>query len=702
MLKKYTLHGLSCANCAAKIESSAKKLEGIKTASLSFVTTTLKVEVEDWHTGDIQKTIEDTVHKYEPGILVYEKTGGLQAKIHEHDAAGKIKIVRLVAGAAAFAAGILSGYIGGGEYIRAAVLVFAYLLLGGDVIYRALKNIVRGKVFDENFLMSVATIGAFAIGEYAEGAGVMLFYQTGELFQDLAVRKSKKSIAGLMDIRPDYANVKRGGSFVKVSPGDVSIGDVIIVKPGEKIPLDGVVTEGTAMLDTTALTGESTPRRASVSDTVLSGCLNRDGVLMIEVTQTFGESTAAKIIDLVENAANKKAPTENFITKFARYYTPAVVALAALIAVAPPLIIGGLWSEWIRRGLIFLVISCPCALVISIPLGFFGGIGCASKNGILIKGGNYLEALHNLDIVVFDKTGTLTKGVFKVTSVQPASGFDADGLLELAANTGAYSSHPIALSVMREYGKPIDRQKLADYSDIAGYGVSVSQNGRTILTGNQKLMEKEGIPLEESHNIGTKVYVAVDGTYAGCVIISDEIKRDSQSAVSGLKAKGIRKTVMLTGDNRQIAEAIARKLEIDEVYSELLPQQKVEHVELLNGRKKKGGTLAFVGDGINDAHVLAMADVGVAMGGLGSDAAIEAADVVLMTDEPSKLLKAVDIAKHTRRIVWQNIVFALSVKALFLVLGAFGLASLWEAVFADAGVALLAILNAMRVLRKTL
>jgi len=703
LVREYTLHGLDCANCAAKIESAASKLEGVKTASLSFVTTTLRVEVEDGHSEDIQKTIEDTVHKYEPQILVYERTGREQAKGREHDAAGRMKKIRLIAGAAAFAAGLLLGSIGGSrEYIPAAVLVFAYLLLGGDIVFRALKNIVRGKVFDENFLMSAATIGAFAIGEYAEGVGVMLFYQTGEFFQDMAVRKSKKSIAGLMDIRPDYANIKRGGNIVKVSPEDVNIGDVIVVTPGEKIPLDGVVTEGSAMLDTTALTGESAPRRASVSDTVLSGCLNMDGVLTIEVTQTSGESTAAKIIDLVENAANKKAPTENFITKFARYYTPAVVALAVLIAVIPPLIDGGLWSEWIRRGLIFLVISCPCALVISIPLGFFGGIGCASKNGVLIKGGNYLEALHNLDMVVFDKTGTLTKGVFKVTAKEPAVGFDADALLELAATAEAYSSHPIALSVMREYGKIIDKQNLADYGEIAGYGITVSQNGRTILAGNQKLMEKTGIAFEESKSVGTKVYVAVDGTYAGCVVISDEIKEDSQSAVSGLKAKGVRKTVMLTGDNPQIAEAVAEKLKIDEVYGGLLPQQKVERVEMLNGQKRKGGTLAFVGDGINDAPVLAMADIGVAMGGLGSDAAIEAADVVLMTDEPSKFLKAVDVAKYTRRIVWQNIVFALLVKALFLALGAFGLASLWEAVFADVGVALLAILNAMRVLRKTL
>jgi Cd2+/Zn2+-exporting ATPase len=448
------------------------------------------------------------------------------------------------------------------------------------------------------------------------------------------------------------------------------------------------------------LTGESVPRKATVSDNVLSGCINQNGVLTIEVTKTFGESTVAKIIDLVENAGSKKAPTENFITKFARYYTPVVVILAALIAVIPPLLFSGVWSDWVNRGLIFLVISCPCALVVSIPLSFFGGIGGASKKGVLVKGGNYLEALNNLDIVVFDKTGTLTKGVFKVTSIQPSNGFSENELLRLAANAESFSNHPIALSVLKAYDGEVDKNKLSNYDEIAGHGVSVKADGEIILAGNYKLMKLMGITCEEVSGIGTKIYVAVDKIYAGYIIISDEIKADSHNAIAELKAKGVRKTVMLTGDNPQIAEAIAKELNLDEVYGGLLPGEKVEKVEMLNGQKRPKGLLAFVGDGINDAPVLARADIGIAMGGLGSDAAIEAADIVLMTDEPSKLAEAIDIARFTKRIVWQNIIFALSIKGLFLILGAVGVASMWEAVFADVGVALLAVLNAARVGKK--
>jgi len=607
-----------------------------------------------------------------------------------------VKIIQLAVGSVILAVAMLLDTFFHKNHIALAMFIFSYILMGGGVVLRALRNIAHVKIFDENFLMAIATIGAFAIGEYAEAVGVMLFYQVGDLFEKSAVRKSKKNIAALMDIRPDFANLQLNGQLERVAPETVRIGDVIVVKPGEKIPLDGVVLDGEAILDTTALTGESIPRRVSASDTVLSGCVNQNGVLTIEVTQTFGASTASKIIDLVENAVAKKAPAENFIRVFARYYTPAVVCLAALLALIPPLILGGEWSNWLNRSLIFLVISCPCALVISIPLGFFGGIGGASRNGILIKGGNYLEALGKLDLVAFDKTGTLTKGVFKVTAVLPANGFGKDELLKTAAIAEALSNHPIALSILREYNKPINKNELAEYCETAGYGVSVKASGKTILAGNQKLMAKMGVVFEESQNIGTKVYVSSNGVFMGCIVISDEIKPDSGKSVAALKAMGVRKTVMLTGDNPQIAQAIANELKIDEVYSGLLPHQKVEKMESLNRQKRPNRVLAYVGDGINDAPVLAMADIGIAMGGLGSDAAIEAADIVLMTDEPSKLVKALEIARFTKRIVWQNIAFALGVKLLFLLLGAMGAANLWEAVFADVGVTVLAILNSMR------
>ena len=607
--------------------------------------------------------------------------------------------IKLITGAAVFAAGIIIDYIFElNQYVILAVFIAAYLLLGGGVVLRALKNLIRGQIFDENFLMSVATIGAFVIGEYPEAVGVMLFYQVGEMFQEMAVSKSKRSITALMDIRPDFANLKKDGELVKVAPESVSIGSVIVVKPGEKIPLDGEVIEGEAMLDTAALTGESVPRKARAGDSVLSGCINQNGVLTIKVTKTFGQSTVAKIIDLVENASNKKAPTENFITSFSRYYTPVVVGLAALIACLPPLFGFGLWAEWVNRGLIFLVISCPCALVISIPLGFFGGIGGASRKGVLVKGGNFLEALNSLDIVVFDKTGTLTKGVFKVTNIKSANGWSNEQLLEYAAKAESFSNHPIALSILKAYGSDVEKSELSVYSEIAGHGISVKVNDKTILAGNSKLMTANGIPFTETHDIGTKVYVAVDNVFAGCIVISDEIKTDSKAAIAALKARGVRKTVMLTGDDPLIARAIAEELKLDEFYGGLLPGEKVEKVETLFGQKRTKGKLAFIGDGINDAPVLARADVGIAMGGLGSDAAIEAADVVLMTDEPSKLVDAINVARFTKRVVWQNIIFALGIKCVFLALGALGVASMWEAVFADVGVALLAILNATRVI----
>ncbi|MCL2373739.1 MAG: cadmium-translocating P-type ATPase, partial [Treponema sp.] len=547
-------------------------------------------------------------------------------------------------------------------------------------------------------------IGALIIGEYPEAAAVMLFYQVGEFFQEMAIRRSKKSIAALMDIRPDFANLKTGSEIIKVDPARINVGDIIIVKPGEKIPLDGEVVEGESMLDTRALTGESVPRRAKPADAVLSGCINLNGALTIKTTKSYGQSTVAKIIDLVENASNKKAPTENFITSFARYYTPVVVGLAALIAVIPPLLGFGEWGDWIHRALVFLVISCPCALVISIPLGFFGGIGGASRKGILVKGGNYLEALAKLDIVVFDKTGTLTKGVFSVTGIQCANGFSDGQVLEYAAKAEAFSAHPIAASIMAAYGKEITLHDLSACNEIAGYGVSVNAGGKTILAGNERLMARNGVmmhgmPDSDADCAGARVYVAVDNTIAGRISISDDLKPDSKAAIAEIKKRGIRKTVILTGDNPHIASKVADALNIDEYYAGLLPGEKVEKLELLAGEKRAKGKLAFVGDGINDAPVLARADVGIAMGAFGSDAAIEAADVVLMTDEPSKIAQAIDIARFTRKIVWQNIVAALGIKGVFLVLGALGAASMWEAVFADVGVALLATLNAARVIR---
>jgi Cd2+/Zn2+-exporting ATPase len=696
--KKYILENLDCPSCAAKIEDTVKRLDCVSFAAVNFMGGTLQVEVRDGHESHVMERIREVVHKFEPDVAVMEQDSDKRDEAHDHGKEGQAEIIKLIVGGAVFAAGMLiSNSLAVNQYVSLAAFVLGYLILGGEIVLRALKNIARGQVFDENFLMSVATIGAFVIGEYPEAVAVMLFYQVGEYFQGLAVRRSKKSITDLMDIRPDFANVKRNGETLKVSPDTVTIGEIILVKPGEKIPLDGVIAEGEAMLDTMALTGESVPRSAKPGDAVLSGCINQNGVLSIEVTKTFGESTVAKIIDLVENAGNKKAPTENFITTFSRYYTPVVVGLAVLIAIIPPLFFGGLWADWVNRGLIFLVISCPCALVVSIPLGFFGGIGSASKKGVLVKGGNYLEALGNLDIVVFDKTGTLTKGVFKVTSVQPANGFTDNELLEFAAKAETFSNHPIALSVLDAFDGEIDKDSLSDYNEISGHGISVRADSRTILAGNHKLMNRESVAFAESPDIGTKIYVAVDNMFVGCIVISDEIKPDSAQAIAALKEKGVRKTVMLTGDNPRIAEAIAEKLRLDEVYGGLLPDQKVEKVELLDAQKRAKGKLAFVGDGINDAPVLARADIGIAMGGLGSDAAIEAADVVLMTDEPSKLAEAIDIARFTKRVVWQNIIFALGVKGVFLLLGAFGIAGMWEAVFADVGVSLLAVLNAVRV-----
>ena len=573
-----------------------------------------------------------------------------------------------------------------------------YLLIGWDVLWKAVRNIAHGQVFDENFLMAIATVGAFATGEYAEAVFVMLFYQVGELFQSYAVGKSRQSIASLMDIRPDYANVEQDGELVQVDPDEVEVGDTIVIKAGERVPLDGVILEGRSTLDTAALTGESLPREVEAGDDVISGCVNLSGLLKVRVTKAFEESTVAKILDLVENATSKKAKAENFITKFARYYTPSVVVAAVLLAVLPPLLGGGDWGKWFHQALVFLVISCPCALVISVPLSFFGGIGGASRAGILVKGGNYLEVLADTQIVVFDKTGTLTKGVFNVTAIHPDQ-CDEDRLLELAALAESYSDHPISRSLKEAYGKDIDNSRVTDVEEIAGHGVRAKVDGVEVCVGNDKLMESIGVAWHPCHRVGTTVHVESQGIYLGHIVISDEVKEDAAQAISDLKAIGVRKTVMLTGDAQAVGEDVAQRLGLDEVHAQLLPADKVDRVEALLQEKTGKGRLAFVGDGINDAPVLSRADLGIAMGGLGSDAAIEAADVVLMDDKPSKIAVAIRVARKTLRIVRQNIVFALGVKLLVLALGAVGLANMWEAVFADVGVSVIAILNAMRALR---
>ena len=580
---------------------------------------------------------------------------------------------------------------------RLPLFLIPYFIIGWDVLWKAVRNIAHGQVFDENFLMCVATVGALVLGEYAEAVGVMLFYQVGELFQSYAVGKSRQSISQLMDIRPDSANVERDGQIVQVDPEEVAIGDVIVVRPGEKIPLDGVVLEGSSSLDTAALTGESVPRDAAPGDELLSGCVNLTGLLKVRVTKEFGESTVAKILDLVENASSKKAKAENFITKFARYYTPSVVIGAVLLAVIPSLITGA-WAVWVHRALIFLVISCPCALVISIPLSFFGGIGGASARGILVKGGNYLELLAKTETVVFDKTGTLTRGVFELSALYPSGGVANETLLETAALAECHSSHPIAQSLRRAWGRDIDPDRVTGVQEIPGHGISCLVDGVQVLAGNEKLMVRENIPFARCGDVGTLVYVARDGAYLGCAVIADQVKGTAPAAISDLKRRGIR-TVMLTGDSQAVGEAVAAKLGLDEVHAQLLPGDKVDRLEELLARKSANGVLAYVGDGVNDAPVLSRADVGIAMGGMGSDAAIEAADVVLMDDDPAKLTEAMDIARKCLRIVRENIVFALAVKALFLMLGAFGVASMWEAVFADVGVAVIAILNASRMLR---
>ena len=611
----------------------------------------------------------------------------------------KTMLVRIAVSAVLLIAAVLVPYEGVWRFL----LFFpAYFVIGWDVLWRAVRNIAHGQVFDENFLMALATVGAFCTGffgqgEYPEAVFVMLFYQVGELFQNYAVGRSRKSIAELMDIRPDYANVEREGKLVQVDPEEVAVGDVITVKAGERVPLDGVVLEGTSMVNTSALTGESVPREVRPGDDVISGCVNQSGLLRVRVTKVFGESTVAKILDLVENSSSKKARAESFITKFARYYTPVVVIGAAVLALVPPLFVGN-WAGWIEKALIFLVVSCPCALVISVPLSFFGGIGGASRQGILVKGGNYLEVLANTEMVVFDKTGTLTKGVFNVTAIHPQE-CAKGSLLEMAALAESYSDHPISRSLKEAYGKEIDESRVGQVEELSGRGVCAQVDGKTVCAGNDKLMDSIGVKWRPCHHVGTIVHVAVDGQYLGHIVISDEVKDDAKQAVSALKAQGVRKTVMLTGDAKTVGEAVARDLGLDEVHTQLLPGEKVAKVEAVLEQKSSKGKLAFVGDGINDAPVLSRADIGIAMGALGSDAAIEAADIVLMDDKPSKIALAMQISKRTLRIVRQNIVFALAVKIVVLALTPFGLSNMWEAVFADVGVMVIAILNASRALK---
>lgn len=694
--KTLVLEGLDCANCALKIEGKIKELVSIKNANVDFTTGKLNIETRNRDLETAIKDIKLIVKKIEPDVMVNEEAKKATEEHVEIGDENRKELVKLAIGGVLFTIALIFTFQTPVEFILYFV---AYLIVGGEVVLRAAKDIKNGQLFDESFLMSIATIGAFAIGQYPEGVAVMLFYQVGEFFQDLAVNRSRRSIAELMDIRPDYANLKDGDDIKIVSPEDVLIGEYIIVKPGEKVPLDGVVVEGKSMMDTSALTGESVPREVEVGNEVYGGFINKNGLLTIEVKKEFGDSTVSRILELVENASSRKAPTEQFITKFARVYTPIVVVAALALAIIPPLVIpGATFSDWIYRSLVFLVISCPCALVISIPLGFFGGIGGASKNGILIKGGNYLEALNNVDTVIFDKTGTLTKGVFKVTEIKAVQGITNDELLMYAAYAENYSNHPIAQSIMKAYGKEIDKGVIEAHEELPGLGLKVNIKGKEIFAGNAKLMADKEIAILENDEPGTIVYIAIDRSYAGSIVISDEIKKDSKKLVGDLKALGIKKTVMLTGDNKIIGDKVGKQLGLDLVYSDLLPDQKVEKLELLYNQKSTKGCVVFVGDGINDAPVLARADVGVAMGGLGSDAAIEAADVVLMTDEPSKLISAINISKKTRRIVLQNITLAFVVKVIVLILGAGGLATMWEAVFADVGVALLAVLNAMRVM----
>ena len=692
-LKLY-VKNLDCANCANKIEAYVRKMDNIRDASMNFSQGVLFVELQDAsRSEDTIKAIMAVIPTLEDGVTVERE------KSTEEEKPSRMfsfqENARLYLGILLFAAAVVL------EAQSWSVWLFlaAYVMAGGKVVYIALRNILKGEVFDENFLMSVATIGALAIGSYEEAVAVMIFYEIGEMFQSYAVNRSRKSISSLMNIRADYANLWKDGKEVRVSPEAVGLHDLIVIKPGERVPLDGVIVEGTSSLDTSALTGESLPRDVGVQDEVLAGVVNLSGVLKVEVSKAYGESTVSRILELVENASSKKAPMEKFITRFAKVYTPTVVFLAIALVVLPMLFIpDAVFTDWLYRALTFLVVSCPCALVISVPLGMFAGIGAASKSGILIKGGNYLEALKDIDTVVFDKTGTLTKGVFTVTQIHAIQRSE-DELLEMAAYAENYSTHPIALSIRKAYAKTIDAERLSRYEEVAGNGIHVLLDQHELLVGNYKLMQANGITYEEHDALGTIVHIAVDGTYEGYIVIDDEIKETSKEAIASLKSSGVKKCVMLSGDRYKVGEHVASVLGLDEVHMQLLPADKVEKVEELLQQESEHGKLAFVGDGINDAPVLARADIGVAMGGIGSDAAIEAADVVLMKDDPSALSTAIRIAGKTMQILWQNIVFSLGIKVVILILTAFGMANMWMGVFADVGVTLIAILNSMRALK---
>lgn len=688
-----TLEGLNCANCARKIEEKVGKMEGVKESNLNFTTTTLNVKLErkvkeEHAINEIKKIVE----ALEPHVKVEKKVSG---KTNVQRAKFEVKPT-LIIGTILYLIAVIGDFKGA---LALILFVASYLLIGGKVVLTAIKNIARGQLFDENFLMTVATIGAFSISEYPEAVAVMLFYEIGETIQGYAVNKSRSSISSLMDIRADYANIIIDGKEKKVSPETVKVEDIILVKPGEKVPLDGVVIEGESFIDTSALTGESVPRKIVPNDEILSGGINTSGLLKVKVTKKFGESTVSRILEMVENAASKKADTEKFITKFAKVYTPIVVVLAILIAVIPSIFIkDALFSTWLYRALVFLVVSCPCALVVSVPLCFFAGIGGASKKGVLVKGSNYLELLKDLETVVFDKTGTLTEGVFSVTEIN-TNGIDKEKLIEVAAMAESFSNHPIAISIIKEYGKEIDKEVIKEYKEISGRGIKAVINNEEVLVGNSKLMNEFNILYNEVDSIGTVVYCAINGEFKGSIVISDKIKENAVEALINLKKAGVKKTVMLTGDNKKTAYKVGEKINIDEVHSELLPLDKVKEVEEIMKRSNKNGKLAFVGDGVNDAPVLARADIGIAMGGIGSDAAIEAADIVLMKDDINALVDAINVSKKTNKILWQNIVFALGIKILVMVLGTFGIANMWTAVFADVGVTIIAIINSTRCFR---
>lgn len=701
---KYILKGLGCANCAGKMEEKINKLDEVKTANINFTTKTLTFELnEKVNENEVISKIDEIVKSIEPDVKLVE-VNTIKEKTEENEEddddedeeEGKFELSKIIVSGILFLLGIVLNL---DEKFKFVIFLISYIIVGYDIVLRAIKNMFRGKVFDETFLMSIATIGAFAIGEPNEAVAVMLFYKVGEYLQDKAVDHSRKSIKELMNIRPDYANLKVDDKIEKVSPDEVNIGDIIVVKSGEKIPLDGIIIEGNSFVDTVALTGESVPREVKVNDEVLSGMINTRSLLTIKATKTFENSTVSKILELVENTSSKKAKTEKFITKFAKIYTPIVVVLAALLAIIPPLVIpSATFAEWIYKALVCLVISCPCALVISIPLSYFGGIGCASKKGILIKGSNYLETLNNVDTIVFDKTGTLTQGVFKVTKIVPILNNTKEEILEYCAFAEVFSNHPIATSILNEYNKTIDKEQIKNYEEISGHGIKANIFGKDVVVGNSKLFDKENIEYSKEKIAGTTIHLAVDKKYCGYIVISDIIKNDSKDAIAKLKKLGIRKTIMLTGDNKIVAEEIANKLKLDDYRAELLPGQKVEELEKIMTDKKSNQNVAFVGDGINDAPVLVRADIGIAMGGIGSDSAIEASDIVIMTDETSKIATAIKIAKKTRKIVVGNITMAMLIKIVAILLGTVGIASIWQAVIVDVGVTIVAVINSLRCL----